>query len=103
VTYLERPSNVSHISDALRNSVEKKSYPHLMAAPNSICGLRSARALCWHALCEQTLRRLVASHDHVVVQAKLDGTNVDVARMDGVLYPLQRAGYVVDTSPFEQH
>lgn len=42
-------------------------------------------------------------HDHVIVQEKLDGTNVGVARVDGVLYPLVRAGYVADTSPFEQH
>ena len=42
-------------------------------------------------------------HDHVIVQEKLDGTNVGVARVEGVLYPLVRAGYVADTSPFEQH
>ena len=42
-------------------------------------------------------------HDHIIVQEKLDGTNVVVARLDGVLYPLVRAGYVADTSPFEQH
>jgi len=42
-------------------------------------------------------------HDHIIVQEKLDGTNVGVARVDGVLYPLVRAGYVADTSPFEQH
>ncbi len=37
------------------------------------------------------------------MQEKLDGTNVGVALLDGVLYPLVRAGYVADTSPFEQH
>ena|SRR6266849_1200299 len=42
-------------------------------------------------------------HDHVIVQEKLDGTNVGVARVDGFLYPLVRAGYVADASPFEQH
>ena len=44
VTSLERPSNVSHIADALRNSVEKKSYPHLLAVLNLICVLRAARS-----------------------------------------------------------
>ena len=42
-------------------------------------------------------------HDHIIVQEKLDGTNVGVARLNGVIYPLVRAGYVADTSPFEQH
>jgi len=42
-------------------------------------------------------------HDHIIVQEKLDGTNVGVARIDGALYPLVRAGYVADTSPFQQH
>lgn len=42
-------------------------------------------------------------HDHIIVQEKLDGTNVGVAWLDGALYPLVRAGYVADTSPFEQH
>ncbi len=37
------------------------------------------------------------------MQEKLDGTNVGVARLNDVLYPLVRAGYVADTSPFEQH
>jgi hypothetical protein len=42
-------------------------------------------------------------HDWIVVQEKLDGSNVGVACIDGMLYPLTRAGYVADTSPFEQH
>lgn len=42
-------------------------------------------------------------YDHVVVQEKLDGTCVAVALVDGVLHPLQRAGYPARSSPFEQH
>lgn len=42
-------------------------------------------------------------HDLVIVQEKLDGSNVGVARADGILYPLTRAGYLASTSPFEQH
>ena len=42
-------------------------------------------------------------HDLIVVQEKLDGSNVAVARLDGQLYPLTRAGYLADTSPYEQH
>ena len=56
VTYLQPRSKVSHIVGAPRNSVEKKSYPHLLAAVNLICG-PSARALWWHALCKQAQRK----------------------------------------------
>lgn len=42
-------------------------------------------------------------HDVVFVQEKLDGSNVAIARVDGTIYPLTRAGYVADTSPYEQH
>lgn len=42
-------------------------------------------------------------HDRVIVQEKLDGTNVGVALVNGVLCPLNRSGYLADTSPYEQH
>jgi len=42
-------------------------------------------------------------HDWVIVQEKLDGSNVGVARIDGRIVPLTRAGYVANTSPFKMH
>jgi hypothetical protein len=42
-------------------------------------------------------------HDVIIVQEKLDGSNVGVARIDGGIYPLTRAGYLASTSPYEQH
>lgn len=42
-------------------------------------------------------------HDQIIVQEKLDGSNVGVARLEGALYPLTRAGYLAQTSPYEQH
>lgn len=42
-------------------------------------------------------------HDRIIVQEKLDGSNVGVAKVDGKIYPLTRAGYIADTSPYEQH
>lgn len=41
--------------------------------------------------------------DRVIVQEKLDGSNVGVARIDGMLYPLTRAGYLASDSSLEQH
>src|SRR2546430_2229847 len=42
-------------------------------------------------------------HDGIIVQEKLDGSNVCVARGGGVLIPLGRAGYPAISSKYEQH
>ncbi len=42
-------------------------------------------------------------HDTVIVQEKLDGSNVGVAMKDGKIYALSRAGYEAKTSPYAQH
>jgi ATP-dependent RNA circularization protein (DNA/RNA ligase family) len=39
----------------------------------------------------------------VLVEEKLDGSNVSVALLGGNIIPLTRAGYVANTSPYEQH
>lgn len=42
-------------------------------------------------------------HDYVVVQEKLDGSNVAVAKIDGQIVPLIRAGYRAIDSKWKQH
>lgn len=42
-------------------------------------------------------------HDFIVVQEKLDGSNVCVANIGGVIMPLTRAGYHANSSPYPQH
>jgi hypothetical protein len=42
-------------------------------------------------------------HDLIIVLEKLDGSNVAVARVDGMLIPLGRAGYRAESSKYEQH
>jgi hypothetical protein len=42
-------------------------------------------------------------HDVIIVQEKLDGSNVAVARHKGELLPLGRSGFPAITSPHEQH
>jgi len=39
----------------------------------------------------------------IIVQEKLDGSNVGIAKVGGRIFPLTRSGYVADTSPYEQH
>jgi RNA ligase len=41
--------------------------------------------------------------DEIIVTEKLDGSNVGVARVEGTILPLVRAGYVASSSPWQQH
>jgi hypothetical protein len=41
--------------------------------------------------------------DRIIVQEKLDGSNVAVALIDGTLHPLGRAGYPAISSKYEMH
>jgi len=43
------------------------------------------------------------ARDRIIVSEKVDGSNVGVARVDGVLIPLIRAGYAALSSQYEQH
>ena len=84
-----------------RKPLGMKNYGHIAHLPGSRLGPGDHK-------CEAGQARIATfkardRHDHIIVQEKLDGTNVGVARVDGVLYPLVRAGYFADTSPFEQH
>jgi len=42
-------------------------------------------------------------HDEIIVQEKLDGSNVGVALIDGALHPLSRSGYPARSSPYRMH
>lgn len=60
-----------------------------------------------HGLSEQQARILTTKardwHDIITVQEKLDGSNVAVAKINGVIVPLIRAGYEAISSKWEQH
>ncbi|MEM7289458.1 MAG: RNA ligase family protein [Pseudomonadota bacterium] len=49
------------------------------------------------------IEKLPSKHHHLIVQEKLDGANVGVAKINGEIVPLSRAGYHARTSPYEQH
>jgi len=42
-------------------------------------------------------------HDIIIVQEKLDGSNVGIALLNNKIYALTRAGYEAHTSKFEMH
>jgi len=51
-------------------------------------------------ICNKNVRD---KHDRIIVQEKLDGSNVGVAKINGEILALTRAGYLANTSPYEQH
>lgn len=84
-----------------RKPLGGKSYGHIPHFPGSRMGPGD------HKCSDGQLRIATVKardrHDRIIVQEKVDGSNVGVARIEGVIIPLTRAGYVADTSPYEQH
>ena len=80
----------------------RKSYGHIGHLPGSRMGPGD------HMVHEGQARIATIKprdrHDVIIVQEKLDGSNVGVARLnDGTLVALGRAGYPAQSSPYEQH
>lgn len=78
-----------------------KSYGHIPHFPGSRMGPGDHK--CSEGQLRIATEKARDRHDRIIVQEKLDGSNVGVARLEGVIIPLTRAGYVADTSPYEQH
>ncbi len=74
------------------------SIPHL---PKSRMG--PADQACPEGMQRIATERLRSKHDRVIVQEKLDGSNVGVAKISGEIIALQRTGYLASSSPYEQH
>lgn len=78
-----------------------KNYGSIGHLPNSRMGpadhhVHEGQAV----ICTQAMRDC---HDCISVTEKLDGSNVGVAVIGGNVVALGRAGWLADTSPFEQH
>lgn len=78
-----------------------KNYGSIGHLPGSRMGERDHRCNDGQARIATTKTR--DKHDHIIVQEKLDGGNVGVSLIDGVLYPLTRSGYLASSSKLEQH
>jgi len=74
------------------------SIPHL---PESRLGSGDHQCNPGHA--RIATRKTRDRHDQVIAQEKLDGSNVAIANIDGVIVPLVRSGYVATSSPYRQH
>lgn len=79
----------------------RKSYgsighlPYSRLGPTDSCVDYGQANIC----CSKTRDR----YDRVIVTEKLDGSNCAVAKVGGKIVALGRAGYLAETSPFEQH
>ena len=79
----------------------QKSYGHIPHMPGSRMGPGDH-------MCEEGQKKIATEktrdkHDLVIVQEKVDGSNVGVAKINGIIMPLTRSGYVANTSKYEQH
>ena len=84
-----------------RKPLGRKSYGSIGHLPNSRLGPSDSCVTEGQArICTEKARDGL---DLIIVQEKLDGSNVGVALIDEEIVPLTRAGYHARTSPFEQH
>jgi hypothetical protein len=78
-----------------------KAYGHIPHLPGSKIGPGDHK--CHEGQARIATEKPRDSYDVIVCQEKLDGSCVSIAKKDGVIHPLTRAGYRAETSPFDQH
>lgn len=78
-----------------------KNYGHIAHLPGSRLGTGDHK--CHEGQSNIATLKTRDKYDEVVVQEKLDGSNVGVALINNTLHPLTRAGYLASTSKYEQH
>jgi hypothetical protein len=81
--------------------LNRKAYGSIAHLPDSRLGSGDHKVS--SGMARICLQRTRDRHDRVIVQEKLDGSCVAVAKLDGVLHPLGRAGWPAASSRFEQH
>lgn len=79
----------------------RKSYGSIAHLPNSRIGKGDHH--CSPGQARIATERARDKHDTIIVQEKLDGSNVGVAKVDNTLYPLTRSGHIANTSKYFQH
>ena len=84
-----------------RKPLGHKNYGSIPHLPNSRMG--PADKSCHEGQARIATEKARDSNDEIIVQEKLDGSNVGIANKDGQIIPLSRSGYRAETSPYEQH
>jgi len=88
-------------SEELRKPLRIKAYGSIPHLPGSRLG--PGDHACHEGQAAICTVRARDRHDRIIVQEKLDGSCVAVARAAGRIVALTRAGYEAHTSPWEQH
>jgi len=79
----------------------RKNYGHIPHLPGSRTG--PGDHMCHEGQARIATVRVRDKYDTVILQEKLDGSCCGVARINGGLFPLGRAGYLASSSPYIQH
>jgi hypothetical protein len=88
-------------TERVQKPLNAKAYGHIPHLPGSRMGVGDHH--CSPGQARICCERLRDKHDRIIVQEKLDGTCVAVARIAGMVVPLMRAGYPAISSHYEQH
>jgi RNA ligase len=78
-----------------------RAYGSIAHLPNSRMGVGDHH--CHEGQGKIATQKVRDKHDLVIVQEKLDGSNVSVAKLHNRLIPLTRSGHDASTSPYSQH
>ncbi|AEE49137.1 RNA ligase family protein [Haliscomenobacter hydrossis] len=78
-----------------------KSYGSIPHLPGSRLG--SGDHHCPEGQARIALEQTRDAKDLIIVQEKLDGSNVGIAKLNGDIIPLVRSGHHANTSPYAQH
>jgi hypothetical protein len=81
--------------------LNRKSYGSIAHLPTSRFGAGDHKCSDGQARIATEKKR--DKHDLIIVQEKVDGSNVGVAKLNGEILPITRAGYLANTSPYEMH
>jgi len=84
-----------------RKPLNHKSYGHIPHLIGSRMGPGDHK--CHEGQMKIACEKLRDKHDRVIVQEKLDGSNVGVCRINNTILPITRAGYLARSSSFEMH
>ncbi len=84
-----------------KKPIGRKNYGSIAHLPCSRMGPTDSKITEGQARIATEKRR--DKHDIVIVQEKLDGSNVGVAMVEGRIFALTRAGYEASTSPYKMH
>lgn len=81
--------------------IQQKSYGSIPHLSNSKMG--TVDKVCHEGQETIATKKARDYKDLIIVQEKVDGSNVGIVKINGEIIPLSRAGFAANTSPYKQH